>query len=317
MKENGLFKVAIIGAGAMAKNHIRAFKDISGVEVEGIFSRTLPKAQDVANEFSIPFVASSVAELYQLTEADLVIVAVPVLETAKVVEQVLEFSWMSLIEKPVGYNYEEAKRLFDLSEKKNARSYVALNRRHLQSTRAVLSELELSESPRVVKIYDQETPEIEIEEGTADLVVKNWMYGNSIHMIDYFQLFARGEIIDINNIVRLNSDSSNFCLSELKFSSGDIGIYEAIWDAPGPWAVTVTTKEKRWEMRPLENALSQTYRSRVLEPLKMNDTDKSFKPGLRLQAQEAINVLKNKPSKLPSLEDALKTMKIVKGIYEI
>lgn len=317
MKKNCFFKIAIIGAGSMAKEHIRVFKDIHGVQVEGIFSRTLQKAQNLANEFSIPIVASSIEELYKVTRADLVVVAVSVLETRNVAEKVFEFPWVSLIEKPVGINYEESKKLSNLSKKKNAKSFVALNRRHLQTTRAILSELEFSKSPRIIKVYDQETPEIEIEDGVDEIVVKNWMYGNSIHVVDFFQIFARGKVTNINNIVRLNSDNNNFCISELRFSSGDIGIYEAFWDAPAPWAVTVTTKDRRWEMRPLEKAFSQNYRSRALEPLKLKNTDKSFKPGLRLQAEEAIKVLRNEPSKLPSLGDALKTTEIIKGIYEI
>ena len=317
MIDKKIHRIAIIGAGGMARNHIKAFQDIDGVEVVGIFSRTKEKSEILASDYSIGIVADSIEELYTCTLADLVVVAVPVLETAGVVRRVFEFPWVSLIEKPVGYNYQEAADLVALASKLKARSYVALNRRHLSSTNAVINELAESKSQRIVHVYDQETPEIEVEEGAAALLVENWMFGNSIHVLDYFYLFARGELVSIDHIAPWGSDSKNLCMAKLTFSSGDIGIYEAIWDAPGPWAVTVTTKEKRWEMRPLEKAYVQNYRSRVLEALPVGHWDSEFKPGLRVQAQEAVNLLDKLPSKLPSLGDALRTMGLVKAIYEI
>ncbi len=68
-------KVAVIGAGYMAQEHIKVFSSIDGVTVVGIHSRTKDKAQSVAAQFDIPFVAETILDLYENTKADLVLSA--------------------------------------------------------------------------------------------------------------------------------------------------------------------------------------------------------------------------------------------------
>ena len=56
--------VAIIGAGAMARQHIKAFADLPGVTVAGIHSRTRAKAEALAAEYQIAHVCDLVDELH-------------------------------------------------------------------------------------------------------------------------------------------------------------------------------------------------------------------------------------------------------------
>ena len=63
----------------MAKEHIKVFIDIDGVEVSGIFSRTFENASNLAKQFGINYIASSVYDLYENTKADIVVNSVSVL----------------------------------------------------------------------------------------------------------------------------------------------------------------------------------------------------------------------------------------------
>ena len=316
MKEDQI-RIAIIGAGYMAEEHIRAFQDIEDVVIAGIHSRTLSKAEDVAKKFAIEHVCDSIAELFIATQAHLVIIAVPELEVRGVCTQVFKYSWVPLIEKPAGYNLVDAQEIAIVAKDNNRNAYVALNRRHYASTRSVLGELKNVDGERLIHVYDQENPALALESGTPSEVVKNWMYANSIHVIDYFRMFGRGDITSIEPIIRWDPESPRFVMAKITYSSGDIGIYEAIWNGPGPWAVTVTTQQKRFELRPLEQASVQLYKSRNLELLTTNPWDSQFKPGLRLQAEEAIKAVRYQPTLLPTLDEALDTMKLVSAIYEI
>jgi hypothetical protein len=181
----------------------------------------------------------------------------------------------------------------------------------------VIKELEKVEGDRLVHIYDQENAIAALEAGCPEEVVKNWMYANSIHVVDYLRIFARGTVTSIQPIIRWNPDKPKFVMAKIDFSSGDIGIYECIWDGPGPWAVTVTTQQKRWEMRPLEKATVQSYKSRKVEQLPEFAWDSEFKPGLRLQAEEAIRALNMEGTLLPTLGESMETMKIIRSIYEL
>ncbi len=314
---NVITKIAFIGAGYMAEEHIRAFADIENVVIAGIFSRTRSKAVEVAQKYSIEYVCASIDELFLATQAHMVVIAVPELQVKSVCLKAFNHSWISLIEKPAGYNLVEAQLIAAAAKKSGRTAYVALNRRHYSSTRNVLNELNDVDGRRLIHVYDQENPTIALQSGCPSEVVQNWMYANSIHLIDFFRVFGRGDITSVEPIIRWNPEKPEFVMAKITYSSGDIGIYEAIWNGPGPWAVTVTTQQKRFELRPLEQASVQLYKSRISDALPSHPWDTKFKPGLRLQAEEAINAVRLQPTLLPSLKEALETMKLVSAIYEV
>ena len=307
--------IAFIGAGYMTAEHLKAFADIPEVVISGIYSRTREKAEKISSQYSGMIVCNSIEELYSNLKPELVIISVPELSTESVCLEAFKYPWACLIEKPVGYDYQNAEIILEAARKNNTKAYVALNRRHHSATVNVLNDMATVNQPRIIHIYDQENPKAALLAGQPELVVENWMYANAIHMIDYFSILGRGKVTAIENIIKWNPDAPGFVLSKITYDSGDIGIYEAVWNAPGPWAVVVNTQEKRWEMRPLEQAVVQVYGSRKQEPFEVDEWDKRFKPGLRLQAQQAVNAIKGMEHTLPTLADAMESMKLVKAFY--
>lgn len=313
--ENNVCRVAFIGAGYMAAEHLRAFKDVPGVELCGIHSRTRSRAEKLAQEFDIPQVCNSSDELYENTNANLLVISVPELSVRDVCLDAFRHPWTCLIEKPAGYDLADAGRIIKGAGVLTCQAFVALNRRHHSSTRIVLDDIAKLEGPRLIHVYDQEDPTAARKAGQPELVVQNWMYANSIHLIDYFCILGRGRITAVDTIIPWTPERPCFVMAKITYDSGDVGIYEAIWNGPGPWAVTVTTQEKRWEMRPLEQAAFQPYGSRKLEPAVIHERDMKFKPGLRVQAEEAVKAAMGQPHSLPSLEDAMRSMELVDAIY--
>jgi predicted dehydrogenase len=308
--------IAVIGAGYMAEEHIKAFSDIPEVSIVGIYSRTQERSDNLAKKHGIVKVYDSIRSLYEGTQADLVIIAVPELSVNAVCKEAFKYPWQALIEKPVGYNLQDAEDIATAADNAGRQSYVALNRRHYSSTRAVLAEIDKLAGQRFVQVMDQENPIIALEGGQPPLVVDNWMYANSIHIIDYLCVFCRGEVITVDHVIKWDPQDPRFVMTKVNYSSGDIGVYQAIWNGPGPWGVTVSTQAKRWEMRPLEQAASQVYKSRKSEPLPVHEWDTKFKPGLRLQAEETIKALRGEKHSLPTLADGINTMKLVSKIYQ-
>jgi predicted dehydrogenase len=309
------FKVAFIGAGYMATEHAKAFGDIAEVQLSGIYSRTRSRAEEIASKYLFGAVFSSIGEMYQKTKADLVVIAVPELSVMEVSLEAFEYPWVCLIEKPAGYDIEEAKEILDAARRKKRKVFLSLNRRQYSSTCEVLNDIENHNGQRLVHVFDQENPRISLESGTPQKVTDNWMFANSIHVIDYFRLFCRGNLMSVDNLSPWRPNEPCFVLAKLTYSSGDIGMYEAIWEGPGPWAVIVTTNSRRWELRPLEQASYQDYKSRKLESISVHSWDLKFKPGLRRQAAEAIRALEGVHHQLSTLEDGLQTMKIAAKIY--
>lgn len=308
-------KVAVIGAGRMADEHIRAFTDISGVRVVGIHSRSLSRAKRLSEKYNVPNVYESVGSLYRETNADILVVAVSELSTRAVCVEAFKYRWLALIEKPVGLGIKEASEIRDIADKAKRKAFIALNREHYSATRAVLKGLEGSNGRRLVQVLDQENPQVAIDLGRHPDVVANWMYANSIHVIDYFRLLCRGSVAKVDNIVKWDPQNPEYVIAKLSFTSGDIGIYQGVWNAPGPWSVAVNTREAHWELRPLEEAVTVKSGTREKIVIQSDPWDKQYKPGFRRQAENAIKAVKGLPHSLPNLDDGIETMRLVQQIY--
>ncbi len=310
-------RIAFVGAGAMAREHARAFANIDDVVLAGIHSRTRDKAQKLAGELGIKEVCLSVPELYERTRADLVAVAVPELSARPVSEASFAFPWAVLMEKPAGYNLSDAEGIATAAKAKKRRVWVGLNRRSLSSTRAVLADLGQNEGPRFIHVQDQQSLSAAAAIGHPPEVVANWMFANSIHVIDYLSFLGRGELTSVRAVWPWRRDESTVVLAAVEFASGDRGIYEGIWQGPGPWAVTITTPARRWELRPLEQAAFQNSGERRLNPVEVHAWDREFKPGFRLQAQAVIDALHGKPSHAVTLDESLRTMRLIAEIFKM
>jgi predicted dehydrogenase len=308
-------KVSIIGAGNMAFEHMRSFDDIENVTISGIYSRTQAKVETLLMHFPDAIICSSIKALYEETQADLVIIAVSELSVREICIEAFKYPWICLIEKPAGYNIEDAELILESARKYQTKAFVALNRRHYSSTTHLVNDLKFIDGKRLIHVYDQEDIVVARESGVHPLIIENWMYANSIHVIDYLTFLGRGAVLSVEPLIRWNYEEPGFVFAKINFSSGDVGIYEAVWNGPGPWAVTISTLEKRWELRPLEKASYQLNGSRKLEPVEPHKWDSMFKPGLRAQAEEAIKAVCGQPHNLPTLKDALESMKLAKEIY--
>ncbi len=307
-------KIAFVGAGYMTTEHAKAFAAFPEVEIVGFTSLTMEKVKKLSDEYKAASFLS-ITEMYEKTKADLVIVSVPELSTREVLKECFRFPWKILCEKPVGFDLNDAKTIHAEMKKSGRELFVALNRRHYGSVRTLVEKLSDQKGRRYIHLHDQEDQISALKAGQPELVVKNWMYANSIHMIDFLSILGRGEITNVEKVIPFNPEKPDHVLAKITYSSGDIAVYEAVWNRPGPWFTVVTTDDARWEMRPVEQLACQVYGSRKLEPVPGNEWDTKFKPGLYLQATEMLKAMKGEKHQLPTMDDAMKTMGIVSRIY--
>ncbi len=309
-------KVAIIGAGYMAKEHIKVFTLIKDFEVVGIYSRTFSNANKLKNDFNIKHNCKSIHDLYKITNADLVVITVPVLSTIQVLKETIKYDWLHLIEKPIGHNLFESIEILKMFNELSRKAYASFNRRFFSSTRKVLNSLSCSTSKRLISIIDQEDPMATWEGIREKKLVDYWMYANSIHLIDYFRILGRGEIKNVINIIPWDKSNKTFVSAKIEYESGDIGLYQAVWGMSGPWSVSVTNLDGYFELRPLEAGYIQKYGEKKTEII-TEDIDINYKPGLYFQAFEIIKAFNKEINNLVDLEDSLSTMKLVQCIYGI
>ena len=306
--------VALIGGGAMTREHAKAFRDVPGVTLAGIWNRSRQKAQAIADDHGIGYVATDIADLHAATGADLVVVAVYETAINAVAKQAFSRDWAVLMEKPVGLDLADAEDIAAAAGGRSQPVYVGLNRRTLSSTQAVLADLADDPGPRFIHVQDQQSLETARQIGHAPEVVRNWMYANSIHLVDYLPALGRGNVLQVTPVVRWNPEAPSIVVAKVDFDSGDVGLYEGIWNGPGPWACTVTTPRRRWEMRPLEKAVFQNAGERKQNPVEPHEWDTQFKPGFRLQAERVVAALRGEGVST-TLDEAVVSMRLVHDIF--
>lgn len=308
-------KIAFVGAGRMGREHLLAFRGLPGVSLAGITSRTRARAEALAAEFGVERVYDSIDEMRAGTAADIVVVAVPELEANPVLKMCFAHPWLVFAEKPVGLDLADALDIQEAARVARARVLVGLNRRFMSSTMAARADLQADPAPRYIHVQDQQDFATGLAIGYPQAVVANWMYGNSIHVIDYLCVFGRGEVTRVTEIEPWRPEAPGLVLTRVDFASGDIGLYQALWHAPGPWACTVVTPRRRWEMRPLEKAVFQNGGERALNPVDVAAEDAEFKPGFRRQAQGVVAAARGLAHEVADLDEATRTMRLIAALY--
>ena len=307
-----LIKVAIIGAGKIAEEHIKAFKALKTTKIVGIFSRTESKAIKLKNKYKISKVYTNIDNMYLGSLPDLVIVAVSILSVREVLKKVSKYEWYCLCEKPIGINYKETLEISKYFKNKN-KFFVAFNRRHYDSTLLAQKILKKDNSKRLILINDQEDI-IRAKKFHPSIVCKNFMYANSIHLVDYCQIFARGNPNKFINLTKIKNKNFSYFSKKIIFDSGDVVIFSSIWNRPAPWFVKLVTRDFFINLEPLEEISFRGdfkyKRNNILEK-----KYKKLKPGFFMQAQLVINSIKTGKIFVPNLDDGIKTTKLVKKIF--
>ena len=310
--------VAIVGAGAMGREHARAFSAVAGVKVAGLASRTRARAEALAREMGVPVVADSVDELHTRTSADLVVVAVPELSANAVARSVFAHPWAVLLEKPAGYDLADAEDIAAGARGRRAPVLVGLNRRFYSSTRAVRDDLEARPSEkRFIHVQDQQSYAEARRYNHPEPVVERFMYANSIHLIDLIPFFGRGPVTRVERVTPWRGEDTEVMIAYVEFESGDSALYEGLWKGPGPWACSVSTPGRRWAMQPLEQAVYQNAGERSRQTVEPSEDDRTYKAGFLRQAQAAVAAVRGEASDAATLEDSLRTMRLIHGMFGV
>ncbi|MCX6610341.1 MAG: Gfo/Idh/MocA family oxidoreductase, partial [Acidobacteria bacterium] len=109
-------RIAVAGAGAFGRNHIRVLKELPGATLTGLYDRDPATAAAAAAEFGIA-AFDSLEALAQASQA--CIVAVPTIAHAEVGGKLLEAGLDILVEKPIALDLASAQHLVTLAAHHN------------------------------------------------------------------------------------------------------------------------------------------------------------------------------------------------------
>ncbi len=112
-------RIALIGAGSIAKTHIEAYKDVPEAEIVAICDINEEKLNKVADKYGILKRFTSVDEMLKNVEADAADVCVWNCNHAECAIKALNAGLHAISEKPMAYNAEQAIKMKEAAEKNN------------------------------------------------------------------------------------------------------------------------------------------------------------------------------------------------------
>ena len=310
--------VGVLGSGNMAREHIKVFKDIKEFEIVGVVGRGKKNINKTKKKFSRLVFFKTLKELFNNVKIDLLVICINEDLIIKNYKKILKYNCIFLFEKPLGINYFETKKILDYCNTKKKSIFVSLNRRFYSSTLLAIKLFKNIKvnNPKTIFINDsQDIPRIK-KLGLSKKLSENLMYTNSIHLIDYINIFIKEKIISIENIIKFKKKTPKDVLSYIRFSSKSRVIYKANWSENERWLISIFSKKLNLYFKPLEKL--KIYFPKKIKLKKNYDFfDKKYKPGLYNQAMEILKFFQNKENDLIGIKDYFKSVKIVRKIYKM
>ena len=308
--------IAIIGAGKMSREYIKVFLHKKKFQIKGVIGRSKKNLNLLSKEFPNLLFTNNINQVFKKQKIDLTIICVLESEILNVTKLISKFQTTILFEKPVGVNFLETKKIMQIVKKNKIKSFVALNRRFYQSTLLGKKLIGNKKNKKFIFVNDSQSEKKMKKIKKFKKIYKNIMYCNSIHLIDYFNIFGRGKIIKIKNYKKFKSLKPTRVISLIYFSSGDMGLYHARWDKNEKWEVSIFSKKIAFSFKPLE--IIKIFKNVGDQKIKKNYNliDIKYKAGLFEISKELQKFFEKKKNNLIDLNEYFKTVMIIKKIYQ-
>lgn len=306
-------KILIIGAGKIAEEYIKVINFNKKLFVSSIFSRTYGKAKKLSQKYNIKTIFSNRRNILEKKHLfDGIIIAINIENNHEMLKFCLPLKKKILIEKPLALNFKQNIKLDRLKNNLKKNIFIGLNRRFFGSTIYLKKNLPtLFKQKRLIEVYDCQNEKFFDKKKFPQVVRKNLMYANSIHLIDYFNIFCRGKIIE-TYVTKKKINKFNFLSSVLKFSSGDVGYYYCDLNYSSKWKIRVCTENEAWTMSPLEKIHYENYKSKKNFSLSFKT---NFKDGFYNQVDNFQRILNNKKNSLVNISSYFNTIRMIHKIY--
>lgn len=307
-------KILLAGAGPMAVDYAKVLLNL-GQEII-VVGRGKKSAQNFKTQTGITPISGGLDKYLSSNPnlSDTAVVAVSEDQLGIATRTLLLGDVKSiLVEKPGGLDFEDIKKVAQLTQQKKAEVYVAYNRRFYASVEKA-REIVKKDGGILSVFYDFTEASFRIEPLKKGPGVKdNWFLQNSTHVIDLV-FFLTGIPKKISactgSSLPWHTKGAIFTGSG-KTKTGVLFAYHSNWMSPGRWSVEIMTKKSKLVFKPLEKLQIQEAGSFAIKEIDLDDKfDTEFKPGIYKQIQSFLG---NKRG-LCTIEEQVKNLKIYKKI---
>ena len=313
-------RVAVIGAGRVADQHLDVLRVFDDVEVVAICNRGNSDITPLAKSYGIERTFNNWQQMVDTVKPDAVFILVTPFQTVSVAAGCIQRGIPCLIEKPAGFTPAETAYLAAQAEQHRCLNMVAVNRRYYSAINAAIRAIQLRGPLMGVLV---EAPErirdLRVHSRHSQELLDQWLVANSIHAIDLFRHIG-GEVTEVCAMSQAwyepHADSFS---ATLRFASGALGTFVAHWQATAGWRLSIYGDGVRAILEPLERGELE-YADGTVQQLPVDPVDVEFKPGFYAQDRAFIDaVIHNEPLSPPAsdLSDTMKTMELIEQIGEL
>ncbi len=306
--------VLIIGAGNIANEHLKSLSSIKKINIYSILSRTQKKADQLARSYKIKNKIKSYSDLpNHMNKIDLIMILVNPDQILNVFNKIKIFKKFIFVEKPIGINFNESKKILNDVQKLNLKTFVGFNRRFYSNLNNGLKKL-LYKDKKIVSIVIEGNERIWLVKKIRkhNSYINFWPYINSIHTVDLIRHIG-GEV-KYQSFYKQKSSSSYY--SVMKTKKNIIVNYISNYDYFDGWSAKIYNDSGEYiQLKPLEDC--SLINKKSINKIDFNQVDRKFKAGFYSMHLKMIDIFENtsKESHKYNIQDAFESVKLVKKIF--
>ncbi len=221
-------RIAVIGVGAMGRNHARVCSEIPEANLVAVVDEDLGLAE-TAGRLHGANAYSDHGNMLEVEKPEAVIVAVPTQAHYQVVTDLLKAGSNVLVEKPIAATIQEAQEIVDLAERKKRILMVGHIERYNPAITELKRRLDAGELGRLFQIHARRLGPFPARVRDVGVVVDL-----ATHDLDIMRYLTGSEVVRVYAEANREIHTSNEDLftGMARFSDGTLGLLEINWLTP-------------------------------------------------------------------------------------
>lgn len=221
-------RVAVIGVGAMGKNHARVYAEMPGVELVGVSDVSAATAESVAQR-SGGRAYTDYRELLDKEKPEAVTVAVPTVDHLTVALELIGRGIHLLIEKPIAFSVEEGRQIIQAAEAANVRLAIGHIERFNPAVLALKNHLAQGELGRVFQVDARRQGPFPARVRDVGVVIDL-----AVHDLDIMRYVTGAEVVRVyaETEQRIHSTREDLVAGLVRLSDGAVGTLTINWLTP-------------------------------------------------------------------------------------
>ena len=233
-------RVAVIGAGAMGKSHIRVYFDMNNVELVAVADSNEETLKEISKKYKVK-TYRDYSEMISKEKIDAASICVPTIMHKEIGLKCIMNKINVLIEKPIAKDTDEADQLIEESKKNKTKLMIG----HIERFNPVVVELKKRiEKNELGKIYKVHCARLSpFPQRVVDVGV---IIDLAIHEIDILKYLINSKVkrVYAETSRKIHSSHEDLLIGTLKFDNGIIGVINTNWLTPKKVREITVTGEK-------------------------------------------------------------------------